>query len=112
VIADAAAAVLDRILLAVILDWGVIRDVTCGELEIAAVELPETGDLPSADQRVQQTARIAAEQLSLSERQVNQKVPVHPMLGNGRVPPVIQQPVARGVISGNLPRQVKFRGRL
>src|SRR5262249_13619624 len=79
-VADAAAAVLNRILLAVILDRGEIGDVARGQLEVAAEQLSETGNLPSADEGVEQAAGVAADQFALTERQVHEEIPVHAML--------------------------------
>src|SRR5205823_3990990 len=64
-VANAAAAILDGVVLAVILNWAVIRDVTGGDLEVTAEKLAEPGDLPAADQGIGQATRVSAQQFAL-----------------------------------------------
>src|SRR5207253_7811471 len=94
VVAYAAAAVLNGILLAVDLDAVVGTPVAGRQLEVAAGERTIAGDLPSADQRVDEAIRVSADGLAFPERQIDQEIPVDPLLGNAGVGPVIQQAVA------------------
>src|SRR5207302_8426896 len=53
VIADAACAIVDRILLAVYLHWGEVVPVAGRKREITACKPAAAGDLPTADESVQ-----------------------------------------------------------
>src|SRR5205085_6038784 len=63
VVANAAGAVLNRILLAIGLDWAEVRPIAGCQREITARKLARAGNLPSADKRIQQFARIVGQEL-------------------------------------------------
>src|SRR5207244_1585341 len=79
VVTRAAAAILDRIFLAVVLNAMEIRDVARPDLEVAAVQLTKEGDLPPADYGILRAAGVGAESLALAERQAVDAVPVEPV---------------------------------
>lgn len=86
-----------------------VRNVAGRELEITADQLAETRKLPSADKAVQQTARLAADEFALAERQVHQEIPVHAMLRNRGIPAIVEQTVARRIVGGHQARQINVR---
>ena len=79
-------------------------------MKIATGQSTVSGDLPSADQGVDQAADVAGDRLVFSDWDIHQKVPVHPVLGNPCVAPVEQQAVAGGILGWNGAGQVVTGG--
>ena len=102
-VADSAGAVLDRILIAVHLDRVAGDRIDgAGQSPVVALQAARARDLPAADDLLQGALGVAADQFTLSERQIGDEVPAELMLrradrGSARrsrgVTLVIQEPV-------------------
>ena len=84
---------MDLVLLAVDLDFPRPAIKISRQREVAAAPGPVAGDLPPANDLIQGSVRVAADQLAVAERKIPNPVPFHTVLGDGVVPLIVLKPV-------------------
>src|SRR5262245_24549690 len=83
--AASTAAILNRILVAVLL-YGHSRGIDAGrQCEVGTVQRTQPGHLPTADQLLHDPSRITGESLAAADGQVDDPVPAHFVLGEARI---------------------------